>query len=303
MKTKIKKKLKENAIGYGLLLPFLIGLIGFTVYPLGLALVQSFYKDYSPVTGYDPSALGIDNYVRALTDEWVLRSIKLTLVYAAITIPIGLIVSFFIAYLLTAPIKCSKLFRVLVYLPALIPGIVGASIYKYMFGPDEFGLFNQILIAMGQEPSQLLESKNQTIAVLCFFLTGIFSYGCTTPMWIAGLKTIPSDVYEAAAIDGSSRLQTLFKITLPLMGKFIFLQLLGSLIGTLQIGESVLMLSSRGGFNGNLNFYGLMIYNQTTDGIGNYGFASALSYLLFIVIAALSAITFKANKKVYYEDA
>ena len=122
-------------------------------------------------------------------------------------------------------------------------------------------------------------------------------------MWIAGLKSIPSDVYEAAAIDGSSRLQTLFKITLPLMGKFIFLQLLGSLIGTLQIGESVLMLSSRGGFNGNLNFYGLMIYNQTTDGIGNYGFASALSYLLFIVIAALSAITFKANKKVYYEDA
>ena len=81
------------------------------------------------------------------------------------------------------------------------------------------------------------------------------------------------------------------------------MQLLGSLIGTLQIGESVLMLSSRGGFNGNLNFYGLMIYNQTTDGIGNYGFASALSYLLFIVIAALSAITFKANKKVYYEDA
>lgn len=194
MKTKIKKKLKENAIGYGLLLPFLIGLIGFTVYPLGLALVQSFYKDYSPVTGYDPSALGIDNYVRALTDEWVLRSIKLTLVYAAITIPIGLIVSFFIAYLLTAPIKCSKLFRVLVYLPALIPGIVGASIYKYMFGPDEFGLFNQILIAMGQEPSQLLESKNQTIAVLCFFLTGIFSYGCTTPMWIAGLKSIPSPI-------------------------------------------------------------------------------------------------------------
>ena len=302
MKANTKKKIKENAIGYGLLIPFLIGLIGFTVYPLILALIQSFYKDYSPVTGYDPSMLGFDNYVRALTDEWVLRSIKLTLLYALATIPIGLVVSFFIAYLLTAPIKCSKLFRVLVYLPALIPGIVGASIYKYMFGADEFGLFNQILVAMGHRPSQLLESRNQFVAVLCFFGTGIFSYGCVTPMWIAGLKSSPAYVYEAAAIDGSSRACTLFSITLPLMGRFIFFQLLGSLIGTLQIGESVLMLSSRGGFNGNLNFYGLMIYNQTTDGIGNYGFASALSYLLFIVIAALSAVTFKANKKIYYED-
>lgn len=303
MTTKLKRKIKENITGYALLVPFLIGLIFFTVYPLVLALIQSFFKDYSPVTGYDFADLGLDNYVRALTDEWVGRSIKLTLIYAAITIPIGLVVSFFIAYLLTFPLKGSKAFRVLVYLPALIPGIVGATIYKYIFGPDEYGLINQILIAMGKEPSQLLESKNQIVAVLCFFLTGIFSYGCTTPMWIAGLKSIPNDVYEAAAIDGSPRIYTLFKITLPLMGKFIFLQLLGSLIDTLQIGESVLMLSSRGGFDGNLNFYGLMIYNQTTDGIGNYGFASALSYLLFIVIAALSAVTFKANKKIYYEDA
>lgn len=303
MTNKLKRKIKTNVTGYILILPFLIGLLFFTVYPLGLALYQSFFKDYSPVTGYDPSAFGVDNYVRALSDEWVLRSIKLTLIYAAFTIPFGLIVSFLIAYFLSFNIKGSKVFRVLVYLPALIPGIVGATIYKYMFGADEYGLVNQIRIYLGQAPSQLLESENQIIAVFCFFLTGIFSYGCTTPMWIAGLKSISPDVYEAAAIDGSSRVRTLFTITLPLMGKFIFFQLLGSLIGTLQIGESVLMLSSRGGFDGNLNFYGLMIYNQTTDGIGNYGFASALSYLLFLVIAALSAITFKANKKIYYEDA
>ena len=301
MKAKTKKIIKNNVTGYLLLAPFLVGLIGFTVYPLLLALWQSFFKDYSPVTGYDFTVFGIDNYVRALTDDWVLRSICLTLVYAAITIPIGLVVSFFIAYLLTAPIKGSKIFRVLVYFPALIPAIVSASIYKYMFGPDEFGLINQWLIGMGKDPSLLLESEDQTVAVFSFFLTGIFSYGCASPMWIAGLRSIPTDVYEAALIDGSSRTRTLFQITLPLMGRFTFFQLLSSLIGTLQIGESVLMLSSRGGFNGNLNFYGLMIYNQTTDGIGNYGFASALSYLLFIVIALLSVATFQGNKKSYYE--
>ncbi len=301
MDAKIKRKIKSNVIGYALLIPFLIGLIGFTIYPLLLALWQSFFKDYSPVTGYDFAEFGFDNYIKALTDEWVLKSMGLTLVYAAITIPISLAMSFLIAYLLTAPIKGSKVFRVLVYLPALIPTIVSATIYVYIFGPDEYGLLNQILISHGQEPSKLLESESQVIAVLSFFMTGIFSYGCATPMWIAGLKSIPNSVYEAALIDGSSRTRTLFQITLPLMGRFTFFQLLSSLIGTLQIGESVLMLSSRGGFNGNLNFYGLMIYNQTTDGIGNYGFASALSYILFIVIALLSVVTFKANKKSYYE--
>ncbi len=301
MKASTKKIIKNNVTGYLLLLPFLVGLIGFTAYPLLLALWQSFFKDYSPVTGYDFADFGFENYISAFTSQSVQRSICLTLVYAAITIPFGLVVSFLLAYLLSLPIKGTKIFRVLVYLPALIPSIVSASIYKYMFGPDEFGLINQLLIGLGREPSKLLESPEQSIAVLSLFLTGIFGYGCSSPMWIAGFNSVPTDVYEAAFVDGSSKPRTFFKITIPLMGRFIFFQLLGSLIGTLQIGESVLMLSSRGGFGENLNFYGLMIYNQTTDGIGNYGFASALSYLLFIVIALLSIATFQANKKTYME--
>lgn len=303
MTSKRIRSIKNNATGYLLLTPFLIGLIFFTIYPLLLALAQSFFKDYNPLDGFDWNDFGLDNYIRSLTDEWSLDSMKLTLVYAAITIPMNLIVSFFLAYLLTREVKGTKFFRVLVYLPALIPGIVGASIYKYIFSSNDYGLINNLLISMGREPMALLESKDQAIAMWSFIATGFFSFGCSTPMWIAGFKSVPRDVYEAAILDGSSPMTTLFKITIPLMGKFIFVQLIGAMIGALQIGEAVLMLSPGGGHNGNLNFFGLMIYNQTTGSGGfNYGFASALSYLLFIVIAILSAITFRANRKIYYED-
>lgn len=303
MLARTKKKIKSNLTGYLLLTPFLIGLVFFTIYPLLLALFQSFFKDYNPVDGFIWSEFGIANYQRALTDEWVLHSMRLTLIYAAITIPMNLIVSFFLSYLLTTGVKGAKAFRILVYLPALIPSIVGASIYKYIFSSNDYGLINSILIAMGESPSKLLEAKEPMVALWSFIATGFFSFGCSSPMWIAGFNSVPKDVYEAAKIDGSGHFNTLFRITIPLMGKFIFFQFLGSLIGTLQIGESVLMLSPGGGYNGNLNFYGLMIYNQTTGSGGfNYGFASALSYLLFIVIGILSAISFRANKAVYYED-
>lgn len=303
MTTKTKVKIKNNLIGYALLTPFLIGLIFFTMYPLLLALAQSFFKDYNPLDGFIKEAFGWANYKRALTDKWVLDSMKLTLKYAAITIPMNLIVSFFLSYLLTRGLKGSKVFRVIVYLPALIPGIVGASIYKYIFSSNGYGLLNSILISWGKNPSAFLEAKEPSVALWSFIATSFCSFGCSSPMWIAGFNSVQRDVYDAAMLDGSSPFNTLMKITIPLMGKFIFFQLLGALIGSLQIGESVLMLSPGGGYNGNLNFYGLMIYNQTTGAGGfNYGFASALSYLLFIVIAALSAITFKANKKVYYED-
>ena len=303
MNAKTKIKIKNNVTGYLLITPFLIGLIFFTVYPLGLALFQSFFKDYNPLHGFDWDVFGLDNYKRALTDKWVLDSMKLTLTYAAITIPMNLIISFLLAYLLTRGVKGSKVYRVIVYLPALIPGIVGASIYKYIFSSNSYGLINSLLISLGKEPSRLLEAKEPWVALWSFIATSFFSFGCSSPMWIAGFNSVSKDVYEAAALDGSSAMNTLFKITIPLMGRFIFFQLPGSLIGTLQIGESVLMLSPGGGYNGNLNFYGLMIYNQTTGSGGfNFGFASALSYLLFIVIGTLSAITFKANKNVYYED-
>lgn len=303
MTDRTKKIIKNNITGYVLLIPFLVGMIFFTAYPLLLALAQSFFKDYSPMRGFFWADFGLENYKRIFTDPGIHKSMLLTLAYAAINIPINLTVSFVLAYLLSLKMRGAETFRVLVYLPAIIPGIVGASIHKYIFSENDYGLINTIRIAFGASPTRLLESKNQIEAFVSFMLTGIFSFGCGTPMWIAGFNSISKDVYEAASLDGCTQGKAFFKITIPLMGRFIFFQLLGSLIGAFQIGESVLQLSPSGGYNCNLNFYGLLIYNQTQGAGGyNYGLASALSYVLFLVVGLLSLITFRANKNVYYED-
>lgn len=303
MTDKLKKKIKNNIMGYILILPFLVGLIFFTIYPLFLALFESLFKDYNPLFKFDWSTFGLDNYILAFTDEGIRHSMLLTLVYTALNIPISLSISFILAYLLSFSLKGNKAFRILVYLPAIIPGIVGAGIHKYIFSNNDYGLLNTIIQSFGKEPRGFLESKSQVEALISFMATGFFGFGCSSPMWIAGFRSVPKEIYEAAELDGSSRFKTLFSVTIPLMGRFIFFQFLGSLIGSLQVGEAVIQLSPNGGFNGNLNFFGLLIYNQTQASSGlNFGVASALSYILFAIIGLLSIITFRENKKIYYED-
>lgn len=299
-----KRKIIENITGYVLLIPFLVGMIGFTIYPLILAFAQSFFKNYG-TNGwdYDMSTFGLDNYVRIFTDEEILKSMARTVVYTAINLPLSIVISFLLSYFLTMKVKGTKAFRVAVYLPAIIPGIVGAAITKYIFSPNGYGLINTVRNGLMLEKTRLLESESQVEAMASFIATGFFSFGCSSPMWIAGFNSIPQDVYEAAVLDGCNRTKVLFKITIPLMGRFIFLQVLSGLIGSFQVGESVLQISPGGGKNGNLNFYGLLIYNQTQGAGGyNYGMASALSYVLFVVIGILSIIMFRFNRNIYYEE-
>ncbi len=298
-----KRKVIDNITGYVLLLPFLIGIIGFTVYPLLLALAQSFFKDYGVYSwDYDMSTFGLGNYIEIFTNDDYVKSMARTAVYTAINLPLSVMVSFLLSYYLTIKVKGSRVFRVAVYLPAIMPGIVGSAITRYIFSANEYGLINTIRLSMGLEKTLLLESRSQVEAMASFIATSFFSFGCSSPMWIAGFNSVPQEVYEAAALDGCPRTKSLFKITIPLMGRFIFLQVLSGLIGSFQVGESVIQIAPSGGARGNLNFYGLLIYNQSTGGAFNFGLASALSYVLFVVVGFLSIIMFKFNRKIYYEE-
>jgi ABC-type sugar transport system permease subunit len=120
------------------------------------------------------------------------------------------------------------------------------------------------------------------------------------PFWIAGFRSVPPSLIEAADLDGANGTQKMFWIIIPMMSKFIFYQLLMGVIGTFQIGQGVITLSPRGGANGNLNFYGLLIYKTGYEGF-NMGYGAALAYMLFAIIAFLSIFTFRFNKFVYYE--
>lgn len=310
MTRKIKSKIKENLIGYTLILPLLISLTIFTIYPLLLSLFQSFFTDFTikKYTVYDWSAFGIENYIHAFHDDAFWKSIKITFIYAGISVPLIVTLSFVASYFLSKEFKGAKVFRILYYLPCLIPGIVSAIIYRYIYYDDANGFINSLLYTIGirrfgvDDPIYFFNSEIEAVALASFISMGLFGIGGSSPFWIAGFKAIPKSYYEAAELDGISRPRIFFKITIPMMSKYIFFQVISAFIGAFQVGQGVLQFSVTGGANGNLTFLGLIIYNSTqAPGGRNFGYASALSYILFVIIAGLSVILFRYNKFVYYE--
>ena len=297
-------------VGYVLVFPLLLSLTVFTIYPLLLSLFQSFFTDLTirKHINYDWSTFGFGNYVNAFKDDSFWKALRITFIYAAISVPVMLILSFIAAYFLSKDFKGAKVFRVLYYLPCLIPGIVGAIIYRYIYAGDAYGFINSLLYSLhirdfaSQEAVQFFDSELEVVALASFISLGLFGIGGSSPFWIAGFKSIPKSYYEAAELDGIPKRRVFFKITIPMMSKYIFFQVITAFIGAFQIGQAVLQYSALGGTNGNLTFLGLIIYNNTQAAGGfNFGYASALSYILFIIIGGLSIILFRYNKFVYYE--
>ena len=310
MTRKTKNKIRENLTGYILVLPLLLSLTVFTIYPLLLSLFQSFFTDLTikKHMNYDWSTFGFGNYVNAFQDEHFWKALRITFIYAGVSVPLMLILSFVAAYFLSKDFKGAKVFRVLYYLPCLIPGIVGAIIYKYIYAGDAYGFINSFLYTLhirdfaSQSAIAFFDSEIEVVALASFISLGLFGIGGSSPFWIAGFKSIPKSYYEAAELDGISKPRIFVKITIPMMSKYIFFQVITSFIGAFQIGQAVLQYSVIGGRNGNLTFLGLIIYNNVQAAGGyNFGYASALSYILFVIIAGLSVILFRYNKFVYYE--
>lgn len=303
MKTisqKTKKRIRTNVTGYILIAPLLIGLTIFTIYPLLVSLFNSFYLNYdgfSPRAGFE---FGFGNYAKAFSgyeSKIFMKSIGITFSYAAIMVPLGMILSFVVALFLNQKLKGIGVFRLFYYLPCLIPGIVGAMIYRYIFNPD-YGLMNEIFSSLGWAKSRFFDEPNYN-AVLTYMFKSLFGVGGSMLIWIAGLKSIPDTYYEAAKLEGCGYFWQLIKITVPLCTPYIFYLLITNVISTLQICGDVYMISSTGGVNNNLLFFGLYIYKTFMN--NNFGYSAALAYLLFIVIALLSLVLFRFNKYVYYE--
>ena len=306
MTAKTKNKIKQNIIGYALILPLLISLTIFTIYPLLLALFQSFFKDFRiyRYTTYDWSTFGFGNYIHAFQDDTFWKSLRITFVYAIISVIVSLSLSFIAAYFLSKEFKGAKVFSVLYYLPCLIPGIVSAIIYRYIYAGDQSGFINSLMrvLHISDTPMEFFNNETEWIALASFMSITLFSIGASSPFWIAGFKSVPKSYYEAAELDGIPKSRVFFKITIPMMSKYIFFQLIIGVIGAFQVGQGVLQFSETGGANGNLTFLGLSIYNRVQAAGGfNFGYASALSYILFVIIAGLSIIMFRYNKFVYYE--
>ena len=298
--AKTKKRLLTNVTGYVLILPLLVGLVIFTIYPLLVSLFNSFFLNYDGFSSYSEFTFGFGNYLKAFTgyeSKIFWKSMGITFSYAAVMVPLGMVLSFVVALFLNQKLRGIGAFRLLYYIPCLIPAIVGAMVYCYIFNPS-YGLMNTIFAALGLPPSKFFDSPDYR-AVVTYMFMNLFGVGGSMLIWLAGLKAVPAAYYEACRIEGGGYFYSLFRITIPLCTPYIFYLLITNVISTLQICGNVYMISSSGGVDNNLLFFGLYIYR--TFMANNFGYSSALAYLLFLVIGLLSVLLFRFNKYVYYE--
>lgn len=297
MLFRVKTAIKRNYTGWLFIMPTVLGILFFTLYPMVASLVYSFF-DYNVVD--PPHNFGFQNYIRPFTEGWpeFSKSLQVTFVYSIVSIPLNMVLSFALALMLNQKAKGMRFFRLLYYLPVIIPSVVSGLLWRDIMQPNG-GIMNAIFEAVGLPASKFFMDKNMALPTLIF--TGLFGLGGGMILWIASLKNISPALYEAADIEGANYFVKLFRITVPMCSPVIFYNLITGVIGALQTFGGVFVITGGGGgVDNSMLFYVMNIYNQAFSSRLAMGYASALSWILFVIIGILTFIMFKTSKWVYY---
>lgn len=291
----ISLRRRESLWGYFFISPWVIGFIIFTAGPMLASLVLS-------LTHYDiasaPIFVGLDNYVKLFTgDPKFWHALRVTMTYAFIAIPLNLIFGFLVAYLLNLRVPGVAFWRTIYYLPSVMPGVATALLWGLLFNP-RIGVINWLLSLVGIKGPGWLASPQWALPAL--ILMSLWGVGGGMIIYLAGLQGIPTSLYEAAQIDGANRWQQLTRITLPLMSPVIFYNLVTGIIGTFQYFTDAYVLTGGGPVDATL-FYNLYLYKQAFT-YRNMGYASALAWVLFVIVLVFTLLVFKSSDLwVYYE--
>ncbi|MCP2241382.1 carbohydrate ABC transporter permease [Lentzea aerocolonigenes] len=292
-----RKRHKHNLAGYAFLTPWLIGLFAFTLIPMVYSLYLSLTK-FNLLTA--PQWIGIENYTRLFSDPRYLQSIKVTLLYVVTSVPLKLAAALLVAVALNRGLKALGFYRATFYLPSLLGASVAVSVmWRQIFSRD--GLVNQFLGLFGVQGADWIGDPR--FALWTLVLLSGWQFGTPMLIFLAGLKQLPQDLYEAAAIDGAGRFTVFFKITLPLLSPMVFFNLVLETINAFQTFTPAYVISN--GLGGPIDstlLYTLYLYLK---GFGSMqmGYASAMAWVLFAVIGLFTAIYFwSARKWVNYAD-
>lgn len=282
--------------GFLYLLPWLIGFAVFKLYPILATAVYSFtnYNLFNASFKF----IGLKNYESIFTSSRYMNSFSVTFKYAFLTVPLKLAFALFIAHILNSKLKGIKFFRTAYYIPSILGGSVAiAVLWQFVWQND--GLVNQILGFFGAGKVNWLGDPSYTLYVVS--LLRVWQFGSAMVMFLAALKNVPADLYEAAMIDGASRIRTFFSITIPLISPIIFYNVVTQLVQTFQEFNGPYIIT-QGGPLGSTTLITLLIY-QNAFKTYNMGMASALAWLLFMIVAVLSVIAFISQKYwVYYNE-
>ena len=292
---RVRRQRTRNLItGLLFVSPRLIGFLAFTIYPI----VASFY--YS-LTRYnvirEPVFIGLRNYTKLLTEDEVFRIVMGNTLYMVLLgVPAGLITAFLLAILLNNEMKARPLFRTIFFLPTLVPAVASAEVWRWVYDVN-YGVVNAALKHMGLPIIPFLSSVR--LAKPSLILINCWAQGTAMVIFLAALQDVPQSLYDAATVDGANGLQKFWHVTVPMCTPAILFQLLTSLIGTFQY-FTVGWLLTEGGPNNATEFFSLYLYRNAFQYF-KMGYASALAWILFLLIVTFTVILFRTSGRwVYY---
>jgi multiple sugar transport system permease protein len=292
---------REALTFYALVSPWVIGFLLFTVIPMGASLYLSFTQ-WNVLT--EPKWIGLDNYIRMFTsDANFYQSIKVTLIYAVTSVPLRMLTALFLAVLLNEATRAVGFFRTAFYVPSIVASVAAAVLWQWIFNP-RFGPINGLLRALGLYAPNWFNDPGYALPAL--IIISVWGVGGEMLIFLAGLKGIPRSLYEAAEVDGAGRLTRFLRITLPILSPAIFFNLVMSIIGAFQTFDSAFVISTaRGGQIGSplqsTLFYLLNLYQEGFKYL-NMGYASALAWVLFLMILIVTLIVNRSSRSWVFSE-
>ncbi len=298
---------RDEAAGWLFAAPWIIGFLIFSLYPI----VISIYYSLTEFNIFQsPKWVGLQNFINLFQDDKFYKSLGNTFYMVVIATPIGLVVALLLAVLLNQKMAGRPIFRTIFYLPSIVPAVASSLLWVWILNP-QYGLINSVLKAVGIYQPNWLVDPNFTKPSL--ILMGTWGSGQTMIIFLAALQDVPRYLYEAAEIDGAGPFTKFFKITLPSITPVIFFQLIMSIISYFQYFTQAYILIGGGNGGSGLNgisggpensmlFYSLYLWHNAF-GYFKMGYASAMAWILFIIIMVVTAIIFKTqNRWVSYGD-
>ena len=295
----LKKMKRTNWVIYCMLMPWIIGFLVFKVYPIIISFYYSLLE--YPILG-DPEFVGLQNYLEIFTkDDTFTASFFATIKYVLIGTPAVIIVSFAVAAILNFKLKGVNFFRTAYYIPSILGGNVAVSILWTMLF-DVNGPVNMVLsvFTLGNDVA-INWTKDPKFAIFTLIILKTWQFGSTMLIFLSALQCVSKTVYEAAEMDGASKIRQLFNITVPIITPVILFNAVNVLVKAFQEFNSAYLIT-KGGPNKTTYFLNLYIYDQAFQN-GNYGYASALTWILLVIIGIFTVIIFKSSDRwVFYND-
>jgi len=280
------------------LTPWFVGLVLITAGPIFASAYLAF-TDYSLIGA--PEWTGLENFQRMAEDPRFYQSLKVTFLYVVVSVPLQLAFALLLAMVLDRGLRGLALYRSIYYLPSLIGGSVAIAIlWRQIFGAE--GLLNGVLRFLGvDDPPGWVSDPDYALGTLV--ILNVWTFGAPMVIFLAGLRQIPTMYYEAASLDGAGKARQFFQVTLPLLSPIIFFNLVLQTINAFQTFTQAFIVSGgTGGPADSTLFYTLYLYQR---GFGNFdmGYASALAWVLLLIVGGLTAVNFIASKYwVFYGD-